>query len=607
MRRVALAALVLRTASAWDPRAADRALALLEKDGLRCAGYCKVGPTCTHNLHTNRTYLPPAFVEGESVARGRALGGALDDWWCGLPAHEAFPTSFTVAPASPVSAGAFGEPRRRCRGGPRGSAAVHRDGAPSARWRGGERAPSHTHGGRSMAWRRGPNDAQVGKTLRALAAAQAFALADSRRFRRAAVAAPARVDYGAAAAAFARAQRGTGKFAANCPGPGEPDARALWRGAPPAACAEAAAVPRPLAARLDALAVGPRDVFPHHGHQLRSVGKSTVTVLHPRRRRRSRAVRGPHRHAVARTSRRWRGGRRADSPRRRREMLYPHRLLWWLLSSYWAVTRGWSRCGAGLIDARLGRVVARGPPAAAPPAGDAPRGVRSVGVHVRRGDACESWAVRAGGQHKRPAERPCYPSRLYVAAVETLVAEYPTISTVVVASDAQDAVQDLVTALTPRGLCGRGVPSTSLSTPSARRRRVAFLEANRTKYAAARFIEERRFRPEAALDVTLDIAADLRLLAREADAFVGTAVSWVSRLALLASLRAAIIVSNAPDSLVDFHAGDRRRRRERAGQAAGPAAVRAPGPALPRGHVGNGAGRVALPGAGRPPLVKKPI
>ena len=38
MRRVALAALVLRTASAWDPRAANRALALLEKDGLRCAG-----------------------------------------------------------------------------------------------------------------------------------------------------------------------------------------------------------------------------------------------------------------------------------------------------------------------------------------------------------------------------------------------------------------------------------------------------------------------------------------------------------------------------------------------------------------------------------------
>ena len=31
-------------------------------------------------------------------------------------------------------------------------------------------------------------------------------------------------------------------------------------------------------------------------------------------------------------------------------------------------------------------------------------------------------------------------------------------------------------------------------------------------------------------------------------------MSWVSRLALLASLRAAIIVSNAPDSLVDFHA-----------------------------------------------------
>ena len=29
---------------------------------------------------------------------------------------------------------------------------------------------------------------------------------------------------------------------------------------------------------------------------------------------------------------------------------------------------------------------------------------------------------------------------------------------------------------------------------------MAFLEAIRTKYAAARFIEERRFRPEAALD-----------------------------------------------------------------------------------------------------------
>ena len=72
--------------------------ALLEKDGPRCAGYCKVGPTCTHNLHTNRTYLPRRVrrrrVRGRS---GRALGGALR-LAVRPPAHEAFPTSSSRGP-----------------------------------------------------------------------------------------------------------------------------------------------------------------------------------------------------------------------------------------------------------------------------------------------------------------------------------------------------------------------------------------------------------------------------------------------------------------------------------------------------------------------------
>ena len=56
--------------------------------------------------------------------------------------------------------------------------------------------------------------------------------------------------------------------------------------------------------------------------------------------------------------------------------------------------------------------------------------------------------------------------------------------------------------------------------------------ASRRYGSALRFTS--RFNASNALDVTLDMAADLRLLVQECDAFVGTAASWVSRVMLLA-------------------------------------------------------------------------
>ena len=226
--------------------------------------------------------------------------------------------------------------------------------------------------------------------------------------------------------------------------------------------------PTQVMARLDRLALGPERPFPHHGHQL----------------------------------------------------------LWWLQATYWAVVHGWSYCGETLLAERLGRAVAHGPTPTAAAGDNVPRGVRTIGVHVRRGDACERWAETTGEVQQRSGAvasrgRPCYPSHLYVAAVETLVATYPEISSVVVASDSQSAINDLVANLTR-------------PTVSRHPLRVTFIPANRIKYDAQSFIERRRFNASNALDVTLDMAADLRLLVQECDAFVGTAASWVSRVMLLA-------------------------------------------------------------------------
>ena len=226
--------------------------------------------------------------------------------------------------------------------------------------------------------------------------------------------------------------------------------------------------PTQVMARLDRLALGPERPFPHHGHQL----------------------------------------------------------LWWLQATYWAVVHGWSYCGETLLAARLRRAVAHGPTPTAAAGDNVPRGVRTIGVHVRRGDACERWAETTGEVQQRSGAvasrgRPCYPSHLYVAAVETLVATYPEISSVVVASDSQSAINDLVANLTR-------------PTVSRHPLRVTFIPANRINYDAQSFIERRRFNASNALDMTLDMAADLRLLVQECDAFVGTAASWVSRVMLLA-------------------------------------------------------------------------
>ena len=173
--RILVGAALASGGAAWDADAAAAALHLLERETLRCAGYCTIGPECRGRLHKNRSWLPPAAVNGETVATARALGEAMDSWWCALPSHQAFPTSFTVGDA-------------------------WNTGVPLLTRQQLERNVMRASSGRL----KGLIFTQVGKMLRSLAAAQAYALADSQRYRHLKRAAPARVDYGPAAAAFAR-------------------------------------------------------------------------------------------------------------------------------------------------------------------------------------------------------------------------------------------------------------------------------------------------------------------------------------------------------------------------------------------------------------------
>ena len=58
--RILVGAALASGGAAWDADAAAAALHLLERETLRCAGYCTIGPECRGRLHKNRSWLPLA-------------------------------------------------------------------------------------------------------------------------------------------------------------------------------------------------------------------------------------------------------------------------------------------------------------------------------------------------------------------------------------------------------------------------------------------------------------------------------------------------------------------------------------------------------------------
>ena len=157
-----------------------------------------------------------------------------------------------------------------------------------------------------------------------------------------------------------------------------------------------------------------------------------------------------------------------------------------------------------------------------------------VGVHMRRGDACD--AMRDGRSPHRRRLRECFTAAAYTAAIERMRAAYTTqgqLVRVLLASDSDAATAELASALA--------------GTPHPRVYDVQVLRYNRTlvgggdAFIDKRFIERRpdwieRRNAAGGLNRTLVFAslyAELSLLSH-ADCFVGTSVSWVSRLALFA-------------------------------------------------------------------------
>lgn len=164
-----------------------------------------------------------------------------------------------------------------------------------------------------------------------------------------------------------------------------------------------------------------------------------------------------------------------------------------------------------------------------------------IGLHIRRGDACERWTSRRADD-ETSKRRPCFHTATYLEAARALAAVLaretpatpatPSPPLLLLATDSPNVLEELRALLRPgefevvaapaaRGVGWGGVPE---ATPSGR-----------THEAAAEdFIEARNAR--GLVDRAAALAsffADLELLSA-ADALVGTAASWTSRAALLA-------------------------------------------------------------------------
>jgi len=143
----------------------------------------------------------------------------------------------------------------------------------------------------------------------------------------------------------------------------------------------------------------------------------------------------------------------------------------------------------------------------------------TIGMHVRRGDACFRWAERGDSDINT---RPCYKLEVYMAEARRLKAAYG-VSKVAVATDSDSVIAELQ-AYTPEF-------------------RFVYLPFNRTLVGGpenvnmaggsdANFIENRRPSDELKALIFATAAAEVQLLAA-ADFLIGTSSSTVSRLVFL--------------------------------------------------------------------------
>jgi hypothetical protein len=170
-----------------------------------------------------------------------------------------------------------------------------------------------------------------------------------------------------------------------------------------------------------------------------------------------------------------------------------------------------------------------------------------IGVQIRRGDACERWA-RHVGDGAAKVRRPCFEAGMYLNEARHLVrvldiqrwgesgspsTRRAVVHRLLVATDSPTAAAELlrlvpkgefevVQASSPRGAEWGGVHEATGGGHGARStHEVNFIEARNDRHLVKRET------------VIGSLHADLELLSLS-DAFVGTAASWTSRLALLA-------------------------------------------------------------------------
>jgi len=178
-----------------------------------------------------------------------------------------------------------------------------------------------------------------------------------------------------------------------------------------------------------------------------------------------------------------------------------------------------------------------------------------VGLHVRRGDACQRWAAPADGAVDPEGDcgtavgRPCYATSHYLHAVRSLARAHQARSRSHAGGAASANGEGCVTTI----LLASDSPSVALELAAAvaasRNLRLLWVNIRRgadwggtaelsnlglgAAAAEANFIERRNSRGLLNRSAVLGAAlADISLLAT-AHAFVGTAASWLSRLALL--------------------------------------------------------------------------
>eukprot|EP00965_Chrysotila_dentata_P249140 6208739-Pleurochrysis_carterae.AAC.1 len=170
----------------------------------------------------------------------------------------------------------------------------------------------------------------------------------------------------------------------------------------------------------------------------------------------------------------------------------------------------------------------------------------TIGMHVRRGDACMRWA-RAGDGNTRKS-RPCYHLSDYIDAARKMAATYGA-RRILVATDSDSVISELETfALTTDEFTIVYVPyeRSALFAEETRNMNLSIAEAaNR-----GGFIEQQSLDQEQKTLVFATFFAELKMLL-QADMFIGTSASVVSRSMFLAQVG---YHGHVPPSVLAFEA-----------------------------------------------------